>query len=457
MYKALAAAVLFAGPLVSAVAQPIVLDGAFDDWDSAELESEFHVEDPRGDSTGTFDVLELSGGLEGQTLLLDLRLATALNLQSGPEEHGTLVLTIGLGDGRELSIDFRGRQALLDGEPLSWTALRFEALPTYASDRQELRLDLGGVGWPGTDQLTIGVSGSDSVEAVVLHPEAATSRPATAPAEGPLLPDAPASAGSFRHANMNVLWDGLADAERGPKLARLIAAADADVMTFQEAIAQADQDEPNPAAASAGTAAVLEQRVGGRWNAVADGRGCAVVSRHPLRAVPLGEEVRGAAAIVDLPGDAPDPIVVSVHLKCCGYAGNKDDDRRVEQVTALARALRPLRDHHPIVIAGDYNLVGSSRPLDVLTGPALELRDLVPLQAIDGSATRWRGLSDEESFWPGRLDLITYSASLKPTTKLILDAAELPAAELQRLKLQPDDSLGSDHLLLVADFERDRE
>ena len=447
------AAALVAAP---AFAAPVVLDGEFDDWQGREVA--FEIIDPAGDASGKFDVLGLRGAAEGDTLYLELTLAEPLNLQSGPGDDGTLVLDVYLADGRTLSIDFRGRSAMFEGVLVPWSAIRFEALPTYASARQEMRIDLGGIVTEFAGEATISVRGSDDVAPATTSLAPAEDRPTPT-----MRPDAkPAAGEGFRLANMNVLWDGLADDERGPGLARLLRFADADVVTLQEAIARNAQpnlgrgEEPDVDGASARTAATVASRLGGEWNAVADGLGCAVVSRHPLQRVELRDPVRGAAAIVDLNGDgfdAGDPLVVSVHLKCCGYAGNDDDLRRAEQAIALARSLRrDDLDAHPLVVAGDYNLVGSSLPRDVLTGPALSLREAIPLQLGDASATTWRGLDPTESFWPGRLDLILHNAGLAPAQTFSIDTTELPPATLRALRLTPDASLASDHLLLVADF-----
>ena len=65
----------------------------------------------------------------------------------------------------------------------------------------------------------------------------------------------------------------------------------------------------------------------------------------------------------------------------------------------------------------------------------------------------WRGFG-ESSFWPGRLDLLTYDAAgLKPLGGVVFDSGKISTAELERLSLQVEDSEASDHLLLVADFE----
>ena len=453
-----------AGVVLAAVASaaPPVLDGAFDDW--SDVETAFSADDPRGDATGGFDVLNLAGHVEGATLYLKLSMAKPLNLQSGPREEGTLALRLELPDGQALVVNFRARTAVMAAkegnggevpvdQPIPWASLNFEALPTYASEQQELRLDLASLGINAGDEVTLRVLGSDEVE-----PQTITFTAGTEPAKV-TLPTRPAD--GFRVANANVLWNGLADEERGPRLGRMLAAADADAFTLQETIAQADQpdrnrgEEPDPEGAAEATAASLSERLGGEWNVVADGLGCVVASRHPLQAVEV-RDARAAAAIVDVDGngfDETDPLVASIHLKCCGYAGSDEDLRRMGEVVNLARSLRRAADGRPVVVAGDFNLVGSSLPRDLLMSPlTLGLEEVVPLQLGDGSATTWRGLRPNESFWPGRLDLVLHSPTLDPLQSFAVDTADLDLAALEGMGLRSDDSLGSDHLLLVTDF-----
>jgi hypothetical protein len=105
-----------------------------------------------------------------------------------------------------------------------------------------------------------------------------------------------------------------------------------------------------------------------------------------------------------------------------------------------------------IVVIGDYNLVGSRRPLDILKTAGLT--DLLLRSAADGTAYTWRGIRQEESFRPGRLDLLTYDRSvLRPSLGIVVDTTRLSSSTLRELKLSAEDSLVSDHLMLVADFQ----
>ena len=101
---------------------------------------------------------------------------------------------------------------------------------------------------------------------------------------------------------------------------------------------------------------------------------------------------------------------------------------------------------------GDYNLVGSRTPLDMLTdaaGPGLQ-HWLLP-NLIGESVATWR--QNDSSFPPGLLDLVTYSPGrLVPRNGFVLDTGHLNEEELAKLGVKVKDSLVSDHLMLLADF-----
>ena len=90
-----------------------------------------------------------------------------------------------------------------------------------------------------------------------------------------------------------------------------------------------------------------------------------VATRHELKPLDAGKH---AAEAIRLPGHAP-IVVFSVHLKCCGFVGGEEDQKRIAETRELIVALDRIRRDFPnigIVIAGDYNLVGSRTPVDLL-------------------------------------------------------------------------------------------
>ena len=420
----------------SAYRDPPTIDGVFSEWSDDHLA----VQDAKGDATAAFDVTKVAARTNGSELYLHFNIGNEINLQNGQDSEGTLCVVLNLPQERQLTIDFRARTATLDGEErVPWSTLNFTCLPTYASAEYELRVDLQEFDLAEGDEIQIDFSGSDELdEAITVVLDEAKERTAST-----FLATPPE--GHIRIANQNTLWQGIADPVRSGFFKRLLKAANADIYCFQE---ESKEDKFREAARH-----VLPMRdVNLHWSG-----GCGIAASLPLEPIAMGLNCC-AAALIELP-DENHLVVISVHLKCCGYAGSREDRMRIEQAEQLAQQIRKLRDGDfgdkckdaGIVVIGDYNLVGSRKPLEVLRD--VGLNDLLLHNGRDGSAYTWRGTREEESFWPGRLDLITYDPSvLRPTAGLVFDTARLSKLTLENLGLQATDSLASDHLLLVADF-----
>jgi hypothetical protein len=99
----------------------------------------------------------------------------------------------------------------------------------------------------------------------------------------------------------------------------------------------------------------------------------------------------------------------------------------------------------PVVLIGDYNLVGSRKPLDIIN--AAGLCDVI-CTAGDGTAHTWRGLKADESFWPGRLDLVS-TTGFQSVDGRVFDAGRLTEAELAQLSVEKAACMVADHFILV--------
>ena len=201
------------------------------------------------------------------------------------------------------------------------------------------------------------------------------------------------------------------------------------------------------------------------WTVVKSGE-LAIASQWPMIPVSLNE--RHFAAVVRVPG-GPDVFVINVHPFCCGYAGSGSDFSRIDLASdaivdvarlrsgTLLPALVPYADA-PIVIGGDWNLVGSSTPRDLWEQSPTRL-SRVPLRKLIGDDfwtwNNYNAASTIGGFWPGLLDLfLVQRPQLFPRGGFVLDSRDLSAAELAALGLQAADSGASDHLLLVLDLGR---
>ncbi len=153
-------------------------------------------------------------------------------------------------------------------------------------------------------------------------------------------------------------------------------------------------------------------------------------------------------------------LFVPVDLQSGGYDGSPRDRLRELQARTLNRAIAAVLADRPdaeVVIGGDLNVVGSSRPLEALRsglGPGGgDLGMARPERLRDRSLATWRSTRARDPFSPGRLDYVLYRGTLLRIERaFVFDAADLSPAALAQLGVRASDTLQSDHLPLVVDF-----
>jgi len=434
---------------------PVSVDGVFNEWQAGDLIST----DPSGDSSGNFDVTEIWARSEGTKLFLRFTTATTagpdLNLPSGSAGDGSLVIRVGY-PGGSISTDFRSRRLFLNdnsGNTTSWNTVDFHTAPTFAAHEFEMQLDLGPLGVNQGDALAISASGSDSVASASFTMAVA----AIAPSRGSSARDPNIA---FRLASMNTKVNGLLNGSREPKLSRVIDAMDAEVYCFQEETTASEGQIQSVLNA----ADPLE--TGASWIAHKNNDQFVAVDSSVGTLIPVPENDNNyASAVVDF-GNGDAVIVFSIHPKCCGFIGSTEDAQRISQMNLLLSVLSDFRAGNlggtlaafanaPAIIVGDWNLVGSRAPLDLLLAPAPPAMVEVPLSDLIGEETiTWIGASQGAgSFWPGRLDLLVHdNTGLSTLNAFAFDSRSLNAGELAALGLQSGDSGGTDHRMVVADF-----
>jgi len=407
--------------------------------------------DPAGDANDNFDVTTLYADSEGSTLFLQFDTTVVSNLPAGSASDGDLIIEIGLPGGSTLSLDFRGRSASLSGGgSFNWPDIGFTTAPTFAANLYEARVDLSSFGVGVGDQLTLDFAGSDTL----------SGGPVNFTMTGPALTDARRTAANdamttFRIASLNTKSDGLlSGGSRQSQFGRLIDAVDAEVYCFQE--------EWNDSAS--GIASFINSidplGDGANWSAHKV-NGTIVVARGSI--TPLSElNNRYSAAIVEPIGGMP-VLVISAHLKCCGFIGSTEDNTRIGQANDIVSTIDSLRNagpgsslepfkDAPVIVVGDYNLVGSVTPEAIIENDAIPsmARWLLPHQ-IGESIVTWQ--SPTSSFWPGTLDVLIHTdTDLQRRNGFILNSADLNGSELAALGLNSGDSQATDHFMLVADF-----
>ncbi|MGB0598237.1 MAG: hypothetical protein ACPGLY_16240 [Rubripirellula sp.] len=415
----------------------ISIDGEFTDWRQLGTV----VSDPVGDATGAFDLSRAETFVDGTTIYLRFDTQTSLNLQSGPPAEGTLDIRIQLDSDRVLLIGLRDRQARLvttsETRVVPWNEIEFAALPTYATDDFELRINLGFLGVPTGQQITLNFQGSDELaEPIALKLKQHTPRAVANPdLKKKLL-------GALRIASLNTLKQGSNSIERKPAIKNLFDFAGADIYCFNEAL---DETVFRKSCFEVLPAAFANTK-NLHWSSTSG-----IVSRFPL--TPLPFNCLEAAALIEIPGQGH-LVIVSAHFTCCGYKDSKKDLKRIREVKELLADLQRLRRGEfgvqaakaGIIILGDYNLVGSRAPLDLVNEAGF--KDVLLTSPVDGSAMTWRGIDPQESFWPGRLDYVAIEQErVQSQGGFILNTEQLNRFDTSFAS----ETLASDHSMLVID------
>lgn len=412
-------------------AEPMALDGQFNDWQQTAISAR----DPAGDATGAFDLRTVRVTSRGDQVFVWFDLTKTLNLQSGPDSDGTLTLDITVQpSGKRITADLRSKVVTVDGQQGRWNDIGLVSAPTYASDQFELRFAVSRI--PNAKSISLNFSGSDSLVAPVAI-ELTQPQPVAVdtPTQSFIKPS-----GAFRVASLNVLRDGMFKEGQQASLARLFDAVDADIYCMQELYRSETQ-------------AVVEwfTRIdpldnAKPWNIHRQGN-CAVLSQYPLQPIETNSD-KSAAAVVHLPTG---PVhVLSIHPICCGYAGSEQDVLRIRHAQDVVKTIQS-RDL-PAVVVGDWNLVGSRTPLDIIeTQTKLTPWLLRHFRGVD----TYTWYDESSSFGPGRLDLVAFDLErLKPVNGFVLNIRMLAEDELRQWGLQPSDAFASDHMMLVTDFAR---
>jgi endonuclease/exonuclease/phosphatase family metal-dependent hydrolase len=287
---------------------------------------------------------------------------------------------------------------------------------------------------------------------------------------------------SYNH-NRNFIEDPGTDVEFG----RILTAIDPDIICFQEFT------DDTSAGAIASRLNLLLPISSGGWEihlGLLGGVRTVLASRFPLglqRVDTLpASSTRGVnIALADLPDGqyATDLYLMGVHLKCCGDPGGSEDASRQDSADAIANWLgdargvaRPsgnqvvLAADTPIVVLGDFNLVGGPQPEDtILTGDIQDpgtygpdvagdwdnsnMVDLMPADPFTGDTFTWQG---NGSFPPSALDRIFLTDSVVTVANsFVFNTDTMTSAARAAIGVQAGDTLPwntSDHLPIVVDL-----
>ncbi len=472
----LAAAVAWA----PAAATPIRIDGEFTDWTGAPFAA-----DAAGDG-GASGVDFTRVDLSDDDRRLYLRFDTTVEVQPDEGQEITLALDTDMDAGTGAIIGPIGADLLWNfgsrsgqffaggiGVPVAHDDLGMFMAPTVSDTQFELALARDARPDGATPLFPLdrfrfvlyhGIGTGDMLDASGT-PYVFTGGPSDVPS----LSFARERSDDVRIGAYNIENDGLFSGGGRPAAqARLLAAVDADVWVITEVWGHD----------AAAVAAKLEEHVPGApgetWNAVKLDAGNVVATRLPILASwPVLAGSRITAVLVDpRPALDTDLLVVANHWSCCTA-----DAQRQDQADGLIRFLLDARtpggtldlvEGTPIVICGDFNLVGWRRQLvTLLTGDIDDNASFGPdsppdwdgtaLKAADlrhpdelFAATWW---DDNSSFYPGRLDWIFYTGSvLELGTHIVVETRSMTDANLAANGLlRTDTRAASDHAPVFAD------
>jgi len=388
----------------------------------------------------------------------------------------------GVGGGAALRVYDESGQAT----DLPHQALGFASLPTYATDTFELRIpryllsDVSAAQYLRASlplrARTVRLSQSEQME--WLSDEIALSTRPAAPGTAPLvdvdLPEKPAD--GLRFFSVNVEW--AAPVDDPDAFVRIMKAVKPDIVLLQEwdkpsYVMPEGQDPIQYEASFVADWFTTHMADGSQWQASRnDELGVIIVSPLPMSSFGndaatyaisdgadrlLANSVRYNAALVET--ELGPVAVANIHLRCCGALASREDHSRVAEAVAVNAAFRrALAQSGAVmgVIAGDYNLVGTIMPKQIVAlGADIDGSDLAvaPTYSLrDDSTITWRDA--RSGFSPSRLDYILYTnSSTERVNSFTLDTEVMTDDALERNGLQRQDSRFSDHLPLVLDLK----
>lgn len=357
--------------------------------------------------------------------------------------------------------------------PIANAALDVSFAPTYAAEWYEMRIKrdaplaalVASAGGGLARGVVVMTDHAGEIEAwadpfsVSLPPaRKAGDSPAAGDVGQGVIPARPAE--SLRVMTLNVLKSG--PVTRPDSFARLLNAVAPDVVLLEE------WDDGDATSVQAWFTTLIKSDAG--WHVLKPaGSSVAIASRYPI--TQIGGKVEGVTKDDGTPhgvryvaGTVNSPIgavaVAAVHLKCCGSADSWEDQLRTRESKAInANFAAAAKDVKVRLIGGDFNLVGSRPPLDImrsgLDADASDLSIADPIVSGDHAMYTW--VDWNTAFTPGRLDYLLYSdSSAEVVRSFVIDTSRLSDAALNAAGLSRSDSQATDHRPVVVDVRAKR-
>ena len=202
----------------------------------------------------------------------------------------------------------------------------------------------------------------------------------------------------------------------------------------------------------------LRESLGGSWNvcmstALGEERHqrlrSAIATTLPMTQIHPAKKLPHKVVMANIQYKSKTYTFGSLHFRCCGGPDSEAELQRQKEANMLRDNIQALNTDG-VIIAGDWNLVGTNAPLETV-----KANDLAIVQAYqpDGKLTAtWSDASS--SFTPGRLDWMLVSKNtVKVARSFVLETSDFDEETLKKYQVQRDDTETlSDHLPLVADL-----
>jgi len=452
---------------------PITLDGEFGDWEQASLLFEA---DQDAINPEYLHVNRLWGANDNRFLFLRIQFDREITLL----ENNPVVLlfntdhdrTTGYAPdsiGAELRWEFGERQGFFytttTEHPIFFSDIRLRTAPTVTSTEFEIAI--------GRDAIPAGAASlfqSDTIQIYIHFDQHGNQHSAYGEYvfdPDPISPPDPIPLERYNEDDLRVLgfnaWnDNIFNRAYTNEYRRILEAIDPDIIAFQEIWDHSAEE----------TAERVVELLPGQWYAEKHDRGNVTVSRFPIldarqilvwKETGWSDEHRLTATLIDTnKKNGSNVLLINIHLR----AGSRGEENRWLEIEALKNfiqsARRPggwiyLEDPIPIILVGDFNLVGSRGQLEAIE------RDIPDWDGggIDRVRARqtekrmhytWR--NDNSGFSPGKLDYIFYTGSvISLQNHYTLQVEEMSPGQRTLYGLQYGDTqAASDHLPHVADF-----
>lgn len=458
-----------------------VIDGTFDDWIPHRS---LHTDKTHDGGASRIDFTAIKVTNDEEYLYLYFETGKEINLQEknsimlhiDTDANGNTGMRYG-GIGTELTWSFGEKKGIVHtptfSGAISHAQISLIPAPTVSSDRFEIAISRKAVieGTPLFSHERIRLLLADGLFGDQLPDGDSFVEYVFTQERYPHVEPIPISRvpGTVRLLSWNVKFDAPFHESRRSSFTRILTTINPDILCFQEFFNRSATEVLEY------VESVLPAPAGRRWKAFKLDKGNVFVTYYDVEgAWQVLADARLAAFHVRI--DEPfrsSLLVFNNHLRCC--TKNKDRQREVDALIAFVRkaksgeGLAYVEPETPIMMVGDFNLVGYKRQLETLiTGDIRDNDTFGPDAAPDWDGRAFTDLKPRRirslfphtwfdptgSFAAGRLDFVFYSKSAMDVHRsFIFHSGDLTPAERMETNVQAFDSdSASDHSPIVVDF-----